>query len=77
MAVINLRVPDEVLERIDREAEVEGLTRTGLLLRPFVGEDGGGAAPKKSAPKAQVQAAPKSRGAVKGFNAITGEKIYR
>lgn len=35
LKMISLKVPAEMLVRIDREAEREGLSRTGLLLRPW------------------------------------------
>ena len=37
LKLISLKVPVEVLARIDAQAEVEGLSRTGLLLRPWLG----------------------------------------
>lgn len=60
---INIRVPDDVLERIDAQAGREGLTRTALLLRPWVGGEGAVVTPPVPGPKRAEagRAAPGSR----------------
>ena len=35
MPMISLKVPDEMLKRIDEQAKAEGLNRTSLLLKPW------------------------------------------
>ena len=82
MTTINLRVPDDILERINAEADLLGVTRTALLLRPFLTGAEVVAGGEPSPPPAQVEAksvkpAPVNRGRIIGYHPITNEPLYR
>lgn len=87
--VVSLRIPDEVLKRIDAEADRDGLTRTGLLLRPWLRDDGGGLVEPKPRPipkRGTTVVVPSKRKRVdvdasplrfRGIDALTGEEIWK
>jgi hypothetical protein len=58
--LVSLKVPVGVLAVIDRQAARDGLTRTALLLKPWLDEDGQPLeAPRREPPSPEVAAAAK------------------
>jgi hypothetical protein len=59
--LVNLKVPVGVLAVIDRQAAREGLTRTALLLKPWLDEDGQPLEPPRREPPKPMAPFPEPR----------------